>query len=425
MDWKKNQSEERRKNGKKKGKLHFSVKVFIGLGLGIIAGIILQPYSDFVVTYIQPFGTLYLNAVKMLIVPLVFCSLVMGACGLGDVKKFGRIGLKIMAFYLFTTMIAAAIGVTLGNLTKVGTGLNLATDIETEAVEAPSFIDTIINIIPSNPIQSMANGDMLQIIVFALFIGAGIVIVGEKADTVKNFFEGFSEIMYKITDIIMAFTPYGVFALIAPVIASNGKEVLLPLLSFVLVVWAGLAIHTVLVYGVGIRFGVNMNPIEFVKKSWEAIVISFSTCSSSATLPVTLKCGKSLGIPLPIRSFTLPLGATVNMNGGSIYQGITAIFVANLFGIHLTVMEEITIVATAVLASVGTAGVAGASIIMLSVVLTSVGLPIEGVAIVAGADKLIDMPRTSVNIIGDLMCSAIVARSEGELDPEKTMQEEM
>lgn len=401
---------------KEKKKLHFSVKVLISLGLGIVVGILLQSYPEIANTFIKPFGTVYLNAVKMIIVPLVFCSLVMGACGLGDVKKFGRIGLKTIVIYMGTTFFAAFIGVILGNLTKVGKGLDLATDVTMESVDAPSFIDTLVNIIPINPIKAMSDGEMLQIIVFALFIGAGIVIVGQKADPVKAFVDGFSEIMYKITDIIMQFTPYAVFALITPVIASNGMDVLLPLLSFVLVVYVGLLLQLFIVYFTGIRFGVKRSPIEFIKESWEAIIISFSTCSSSATLPITMKCGEKIGISLPIRSFTLPLGATINMDGGAIYQGITAIFIANLFNIHLTLSEQIIIITTAVLASVGTAGVAGASIIMLSVVLSSVGLPMEGIAIVAGVDKLIDMPRTSINIIGDLMCSAIVAKSEGELN---------
>lgn len=401
---------------KGKKKLHFSVKVLIGLGLGIVVGVLLQSYPEIANTFIKPFGTIYLNAVKMIIVPLVFCSLVMGACGLGDVKKFGRIGLKTIVIYMGTTFFAASIGVILGNLTKVGKGLDLATDVTMESVDAPSFIDTLVNIIPTNPIKAMSDGEMLQIIVFALFIGAGIVIVGKKADPVKAFVDGFSEIMYKITDIIMQFTPYAVFALITPVIASNGMDVLLPLLSFVLVVYVGLLLQLFMVYFTGIRFGVKRSPIEFIKESWEAIIVSFSTCSSSATLPITMKCGEKIGISLPIRSFTLPLGATINMDGGAIYQGITAIFIANLFNIHLTLSEQIIIIATAVLASVGTAGVAGASIIMLSVVLSSVGLPMEGIAIVAGVDKLIDMPRTSINIIGDLMCSAIVAKSEGELN---------
>lgn len=407
-----------------KKKLHFSVKVMIGLVLGIAAGIALQWTPDIADTYIKPFGTLYLNAIKMLIVPLVFSSIVMGACGLGDVKKFGRIGLKTIVVYMITTLFAACIGVILANVTNVGTGLNLATDQVVEVSEAPNIVNTIINIIPTNPIQAMADGNMLQIIAFALFIGAGIVMVGKKAQPVMAFFDGFADIMYKITDVIMKFTPYAVFALICPTIAANGMKVILPLLSFVLVVYAGFMIHLVAVYFTGIKFFVKMSPIQFIKTVWEAIVISFSTCSSSATLPVTMQCGKKLGISLPIRSFTLPLGATVNMDGGAIYQGITALFVANLFGVHLSLSQQIIIIATAVLASVGTAGVAGASIIMLGTVLTSVGLPLEGIAIVAGVDKLIDMPRTSINIIGDLMCSAFVARTEGELDADATARED-
>ena len=398
------------KTGKKK--LHFSVKVMIGLLLGIIAGIILQAKPEIANTYIKPFGTLYLNAIKMVIVPMVLSSIIVGACGLGDVKKFGRIGLK-------------TIGVVLANIFNVGAGLNLAGGEAVEVSEAPNMIDTLINIIPSNPIKSMVDGNMLQIIAFALFVGAGIVLVGDKAKPVAVFFDGFADVMYKITGVIMKFTPYAVFALICPTIASNGMDVLLPLLSFVLVVWFGLLLQVVIVYFPGVKFLVKMGPIKFVKTIWEAIVISFTTCSSSATLPVTMECGRKLGISLPVRSFTLPLGATMNMDGGAIYQGITAVFVANLFGIHLTIGQQAIIVLTAVLASVGTAGVAGASIIMLGTVLTSVGLPLEGIAIVAGVDKLIDMPRTSINIIGDLMCSAFVARTEGELDPGKTAKEDM
>ncbi|MCI8549910.1 MAG: dicarboxylate/amino acid:cation symporter [Lachnospiraceae bacterium] len=409
---------------KEKRRLHFSVKVMIGLLLGIIAGIAFQWKPDIANTYIKPFGNLYLNAIKMLIVPLVFSSIVMGACGLGDVKKFGRIGLKTMAVYMVTTFFAAAIGVILANLANIGHGLELATGQAVEVSEAPNIIDTIINIIPGNPIKAMADGNMLQIIAFALFIGAGIVMVGKKAQPVMDFFDGFADIMYKITDVIMKFTPYAVFALICPTIASNGMDVLLPLLSFVLVVWFGFLIHLIFVYFTGIKVLVKMGPMKFIKAAWEAIVVSFTTCSSSATLPVTMECGRKLGISLPVRSFTLPLGATVNMDGGAIYQGITAVFVANLFGIHLTISQQIMIVATAVLASVGTAGVAGASIIMLGTVLSSVGLPLEGIAIVAGVDKLIDMPRTSINIIGDLMCSAFVARTEGELDMEAAEAEQ-
>ena len=411
------------KTGKKK--LHFSVKVMIGLLLGIIAGIILQTKPEIANTYIKPFGTLYLNAIKMVIVPMVLSSIIVGACGLGDVKKFGRIGLKTICVYMITTLFAAAIGVILANIFNVGAGLNLGGGEAVEISEAPSMIDTLINIIPSNPIKAMVDSNMLQIIAFALFVGAGIVLVGDKAKPVATFFDGFADVMYKITGVVMKFTPYAVFALICPTIASNGMDVLLPLLSFVLVVWLGLLLQVVIVYVPGVKFLVKMGPVKFVKTIWEAIVISFTTCSSSATLPVTMECGRKLGISLPVRSFTLPLGATMNMDGGAIYQGITAVFVANLFGIHLSIGQQAIIVLTAVLASVGTAGVAGASIIMLGTVLSSVGLPLEGIAIVAGVDKLIDMPRTSINIIGDLMCSAFVARTEGELDPGKTAKEDM
>ncbi len=317
--------------GKERRKLHFSVKVMIGLLLGIAAGIALQWKPEIANTYIKPFGTLYLNAIKMLIVPLVFSSIVMGACGLGDVKKFGRIGLKTVAVYMVTTFFAASIGVILANVTNVGQGLTLATEQAVEVSEAPNIVDTLINIIPTNPIQAMAEGNMLQIIAFALFMGAGIVMVGKKAQPVMAFFDGFADIMYQITGVIMRFTPYAVFALICPTIASNGVDVLLPLLSFVLVVYAGFLIHLALVYFTGIKVLVKMSPIQFIKTVWEAIVISFTTCSSSATLPVTMECGKKLGISLPVRSFTLPLGATINMDGGAIYQGITALFVANLF----------------------------------------------------------------------------------------------
>lgn len=256
------------KTGKKK--LHFSVKVMIGLLLGIVAGIILQAKPEIANTYIKPFGTLYLNAIKMVIVPMVLSSIIVGACGLGDVKKFGRIGLKTICVYMITTLFAATIGVILANLFNVGAGLNLGSGEAVELSEVPSMIDTLINIIPSNPIKAMVDSNMLQIIAFALFVGAGIVLVGDKAKPVEKFFDGFADVMYKITGVIMKFTPYAVFALICPTIASNGMDVLLPLLSFVLVVWLGLLLQMVIVYFTGVKFLVKMGPIKFIKTIWEA-----------------------------------------------------------------------------------------------------------------------------------------------------------
>ncbi len=409
---------------KEKKKLSFSAIVLLALALGIVTGIALQGAPDIATKWIKPFGTLYLNAIKMIIVPLVFCSIAVGACELGDIKKFGRIGGKTMAFFMVTTTLAITIGVVLANVTNVGAGLNLASDVEVTAAEAPSIIDTIVNIVPSNPFAALGEGNTLQIIFFALVFGAGITMLGEKAKPVETLLRSLNDLMLTITNAIMKFTPIGVFALICPVLATNGLDVLLPLLSFVLVVYAGFACHILLVYFPAIRFMVKDKPLAFIKKIWEPIVFSFSTCSSNATLPYTLQAGKELGVSRPIRSFVLPLGATVNMDGSALYQGVTAIFVAHLFGIDLSLTQQLTIILTAVLASIGTAGVAGASIIMISVVLSSVGMPLEGVAIVAGVDKLIDMPRTSMNIIGDLATAAWVARTEGELDPEKTALED-
>ncbi|MBQ6315409.1 MAG: dicarboxylate/amino acid:cation symporter [Mogibacterium sp.] len=410
------------KKGKKK--LSLATKVLIGLALGIIAGIALQGNPDIAKSYINPFGTLYLNAIKMIIVPMVFCSIVMGVCGLGDAKKLGRIGLKTIGIYMFTTALACTFGMIVANVTHVGRGMNLGEGAEMEINEAPSLLENLVNIIPSNPIDAMASGNMLQIIAFALFIGAGIIMVGKKAEPVAAFLDGFAEIMYKITGWIMEFTPYGVFALMTTTIATNGLDVLLPLLKFVLTCYLAFLVHLVITYCGGITVFLKKNPITFIKEAWDAIIVSFTTCSSSATLPVTMNCAKRMGVTLPVRSFTLPLGATINMDGSAIYQCVTAMFVANLFGIDLSINQQLLIIITALLASIGTAGVAGASIIMLGTVLTSVGLPIEGIAIVVGVDKLIDMPRTSMNIIGDLMCCSIVAKSEGELSHEKVALED-
>ena len=409
---------------KEKKKLGFSAIVLIALALGIVVGIALQGAPDIATNWIKPFGTLYLNAIKMVIVPLVFCSIAVVACELGDIRKFGRIGGKTLAYFLISTSLAICIGLLLANVTKIGVGMNLSTDVIVEMQETPDLVDTLINIVPSNPFAALSEGNTLQVIFIALIFGAGITILGEKAQPVEHVLRSANDLMLTITNVIMKFTPIGVFALICPVLATNGLDVLLPLLSFVLVCYAGFLLAVLLVYFPTIRFMVRENPIKFLKQIWEPMVFSFSTCSSSATLPYSLKAAKDMGVSRPIRSFVLPLGATVNMAGSAMYQGITAIFVSHLFGIHLTLVQQLTIVLTAVLASIGTAGVAGASIIMISVVLTSVGMPLEGVAIVAGVDKLIDMPRTSINVMGDIATAAWVARTEGELDPTKTAGED-
>ena len=398
-------------------KLQLTSKIFIGLALGIILGIILQPNPDIATKYIKPFGTLFLNLIKLVIVPLVFSSLVVGACGMDDARKLGRIGGKTVAYYMLTTAFAVTIGLILANVTNVGGGFSIPVDATVEIAAAPNVIDTLLNIIPSNPLKALVDGNMLQIIAFALIIGAGIIGIGEKGKVLFNFFDAFAEVMYKIIGVIMQFAPIGVFALITPVVAVNGPSVLLPLLKLIIVVYAGCILHAVFTYSTTVSLFAKVNPISFFKGIAPAMVFSFTTASSSGTLPITMKSAEeNLGVSKSITSFVLPLGATINMDGTAIYQGICAIFIAQVYGIELSLTAQLTIILTATLASIGTAGVPGAGMIMLGMVLQSVGLPIEGIALIAGVDRVLDMMRTCVNVTGDAACATIVAATEGELD---------
>ncbi len=398
-------------------KMQLTTKIFIGLALGILLGIILQPNPDIASKYVKPFGTLFLNLIKLSIVPLVFSSLVVGTCSMDDVRKLGRIGGKTMLYYLLTTAFAVTIGLILANVTNVGGGFSIPVDAKVEIAQAPDIAETLLNIIPSNPLKALVDGNMLQIIAFALIIGAGIIGIGEKGKTLYNFFDAFAEVMYKIIGVIMQFAPIGVFALITPVVAVNGPQVLLPLLKLILVVYAGCALHAVLTYSSTVSIFAKVNPVKFFKGISPAMVFAFTTASSSGTLPITMKCSEeNLGVPKSISSFVLPLGATVNMDGTAIYQGICAFFIAQVYGIELSVGAQLTIILTATLASIGTAGVPGAGMIMLGMVLQSVGLPMEGIALIAGVDRVLDMMRTMINITGDAACAVVVSATEGELD---------
>jgi len=399
-------------------KMQLSTKILIGLAAGIVAGILLQGAPDIANTWIKPIGTLFLNLIKMIIVPLVLASLVIGTCGLGDVRKLGRIGGKTLAYYLLTTAFAVTLGLILANVFSVGAGFTLPADIKpAEAKEIPKFIDTLLNIIPTNPIKALADGNMLQIIAFALILGGGIVALGDKGKPLFDFFDSLAEATYKITSAIMNLAPYAVFALIVPVVASNGPKVLLPLLSVIVLVYIGCILHAVLVYSSTLAIFAKFNPIKFFKGIFSAQAIAFTTCSSAAALPVNMQSTEEkLGVSKSISSFVLPLGATINMDGTALYQGICALFIANVYGLELTMAQQFTIVLTATLASIGTAGVPGAGLIMLTMVLQAVGLPLEGLALVAGIDRILDMARTTVNITGDAACAVVIAASENELD---------
>lgn len=401
-----------------KKKMPLTAKILIGLLAGIVVGLILNAVGlvDIANNVIKPFGTLFLNLIKMAIVPLVFASLVMGACGLGDVKKVGRIGGKTIVYFLCTTALAVVIGLIIGKLFNVGAGMTLPSDAVYEAKEATGFVDTLLNIIPTNPFKALVEGNMLQVIAFALFVGVGIAIVGPKAESFKQGMEGFAEVMYAIIGGIMQLAPYAVFCLIIPVVASQGAGVLAPLAMLIIAVYLACILHAVITYSFTVKAFGKMNPLKFFKLAAPASIFAFTTASSSATLPFSMECSKKMGVSPDVRSFVLPLGATINMDGTAAFQGICALFVAAVYGIDLTLGQMVTIIVSATLASIGTAGVPGAGTVMLGMVLTTVGLPLDAVAIIMGVERILDMARTSVNVTGDMACAVVIAASEHELD---------
>ena len=395
-------------------------KIFIGLCLGLVVGLL---FKD-VALMLKPVGTLFLNMIKMLIVPLVFVTLVTGITSMEDLTKMRRIGLKTFSIYLVTTAIAVAIGLAFGIIFEPGSGVALANDATVAAKKAPPLIDTLLALIPSNPMDSLVKGDILQIIVFAIFLGVSINLAGEKGKPVAAFFESFSETMFKMTEIVISFAPIGVFGLMAWVSASYGVDVLMSLAKVIACVYIACIVHMAFTMGGAISVFARLNPLKFFKGVASAQTVAFTTTSSSGTLPVTTSNTiHNLGVSKPIASFVLPLGATINMDGTAIYQGICAMFVAQAFGVDLGFADYMTIILTATLASIGTAGVPGAGLIMLSLVLASVNLPLEGIAIIAGIDRILDMARTTVNVTGDAMTAVLVAKSEGELDEKIYNQE--
>lgn len=389
-------------------------KILIGMVLGIIAGIILGPNAEI----LKPIGTLFINAIKMLIVPLVFCSLIVGVTSMEDTRKMGRIGLKSVILYLLTTAAAITIGLTIASIFMPGAGLNMVVEnASSTAKEAPPFIQTLLNIIPKNPINALASGNILQIIFFALGLGIALTLIGDKAKPAITVFESLAEAMYKLTQLVMMLAPYGVFGLMAWVAGKYGLDVLLPLIKLIALVYVGCIIHVLVVYTGLLSIIGRLNPVHYIKGLINPAMVAFTTTSSSGTLPATMKASREeLGVSKGISSFVLPLGATINMDGTALYQGVCALFVAQAFGIDLSMSDYLLIIMTSTLASIGTAGVPGAGLIMLSLVLTTVGLPMEGLAIVAGIDRILDMARTSVNVCGDLMVSVLIGKSEGEFN---------
>ncbi|SQD78184.1 dicarboxylate/amino acid:cation symporter [Moritella yayanosii] len=388
-------------------------KIVIGMILGITVGLIFG--EDAVV--LKPIGSFFVNTIKMLIVPLVFCSIIVGITSMQDTNKMGRIGFKAVMFYLISTAVAITIGLVLGHVLQPGAGLGLVAQQVEVVKETSSLVDTIVALVPTNPVSALAQGHILQIIVFAVALGVSLTLIGEKGKPAIALFESLAEAMYKLTDLVMKLAPYGVFALMAWVAGKFGLALLLPLVKVIGAVYLGSILHVLGVYSALILFIAKLSPIQYFRGIVDAQVVAFTTTSSAGTLPVSMKCAReNLGVSKGVSSFVLPLGTTINMDGTALYQGVTTLFVAQAFGIDLGMPEYITIILTATLASIGTAGVPGAGLIMLTLVLTTVGLPVEGVALIAGIDRILDMARTTVNISGDIAASVIIAKSENELD---------
>ena len=399
---------------KKLGDMSLAIQIFIALVLAIIVGLILGEKGEaFASSYIKPFGTIFLNLIKFIVCPIVLFSIMSGIVSMRDVKKVGSIGLKTVVFYLCTTAIAIIIGLGVASLAKGLFPMIATTDLTYSAKASTSFMDTIVGIFPSNFLAPLLNANMLQIIVMAILIGFAIVVIGEKRDikVVEGFLD-LNEIFLKCMEMILKLSPIGVFCLLCPVIAQNGSQIIGSLAMVLLVAYICYILHAVLVYSVSVFTMGGVSPIKFFKGMMPAIMFAFSSASSVGTLPINMKCVDELGADKEISSFVLPLGATINMDGTAIYQGVCAVFIAACYGINLTLPQMLTIVLTATLASIGTAGVPGAGMVMLAMVLTSVGLPVDGIALVAGVDRIFDMGRTTVNITGDAACAIVVSNIE-------------
>ena len=407
-------------------KSNLLMRILVGLILGAIVGLLAGPY----ILWLQPFGDLFIRLLKMIMVPVIFFSLIVGTASISP-KRLGKVGVKIILYYLVTTVFAVAIGLIFTNLFKPGVGLELAVgEAAGKELARPSIVNTLLAIVPTNPVEALAKGDVLPIIFFAIFFGIGLAVLRESekeevksaANILFTFSNGVVEVMYKIVDWILQYAPIGVFALIAVMFAKQGPKVVGPLALVTLTVYIALAVHVLVVYGTFLRvFGLRLG--KFLKMAREAMITAFVTRSSSGTLPVTMKNTENMGVPRGIYSFTLPLGATINMDGTCIYQGVCALFVAFAIGRPLSFSEQMIVILTATLASIGTAGVPGAGAIMLLLVLDSVGLPVEpgsavaaAYAMILGIDAILDMGRTCINVTGDMVGTAIVAKSEGELD---------
>jgi Na+/H+-dicarboxylate symporter len=406
-------------------KISLSNQILIGMILGLVVGLILNffvtdPYIKDIILMNNVFylgGTLFIKLMKMLVVPLVFCSIIVGAASISDIRKIGTIGGRAILIYLITTALAVTIALAIGSMIKPGAGLNMVAAAQSANVTINQTVtDTILNIIPENPLNSLANGDMLPVIIFGLLIGVILAKLKEETQVVNDFFTQTNRIMMEMTSIVMKFAPIGVFCLMAKTFGSLGFDGLLPLGKYILCVLIGLAIQALVVYPSLLVIFTRLNPIRFFRKFYSVMLFAFSSSTSNATIPLNLEKLSQLGVSKEISSFTIPLGATINMDGTAIMQGVAVMFAAQAYGIDLGIAGIITVIFTAVLASIGTAGVPSVGLVTLTMVFNSVGLPVEAIGIIFGIDHILDMVRTAVNVTGDAICTIIVSFQNKAMD---------
>lgn len=408
------------------GKIKLTKYILWSMLIGAIAGVLLyatnlnkNPFVDSYVLggVLKVVGDVFVRSLKLLVTPLVLVSLVCGTAAIDDVRKLGNTGVKTLCLYLFTTSIAITLGLLVASFFKIGEGFEVAIATDYVVKEAPALIDVIINIFPTNPFKALVEENMLQIIVFAVLLGIALLLSGEAGVRILKVFEDLNKVIMKLVMLLMLIAPFGVFSKVCIVFATTGFDAIYELGAYFLVVLGVLFLHALVVYPTILKVFGGLSPIQFFKKFWQTQVFAFSTASSNATIPITLKSvEEKLGVNNRIASFTVPLGATVNMDGTSIMQGVATVFIANVAGVDLSLAQFVMVVVSATLASIGTAGVPGVGMIMLGMVLNQVGLPTEYIALIVGIDRLLDMVRTAVNVTGDATVTCIVAKSEGDLD---------
>lgn len=398
--------------------LGLPAQMAIGMVLGIIVGVA-APKIGLDSSWFKPIGQLFINLVRMVVVPLVLTTLVAGAASVGDVSKLGRVAAKTLIYYFVTTAIAVTIGLILANLVQPGAGLSISTEgLKAKSATPPALVDVLLDIVPINPMDALSKGNMLQIIFFAILFGLALSIVGEKGKTVLAFFDGAAEVMIKVTTIAMYYAPIGVFGLMAFTVSRHGLSVLLPLIKLIVVMYVACLAQVLLVYYPCVKF-CRFTLMGYLRGLASPLMIAFTTCSSAAALSSNLLSVQKMGASKPVASFSIPLGNTINMDGAAIYMGIAAIFAAEVYGIPMPLDKQLTVILMAILASIGSMGVPGAALIMITMVFSQVGIPLEAIALVAGVDRIMDMARTTINVLGDATGALFVSRLEGELDPER------